>query len=206
MIRLGLFGGTFDPVHYGHLRTVESARAEIGLDRVMMVPNPLPPHKLSESLTPYSYRKEMLRLALAEFPRLELGTVEEETMGPAYTTDTVKRIIASLPKAQHELWLIVGADSLIELPQWKDPEALFRDAKVAVLPRPGFDLSLALPEYIARTRVLHTPMLEVSATEIRRRILSGEDLKGLLPQPVLQYILLNGLYGLKRDGLAAAKS
>lgn len=190
-----MFGGTFDPVHYGHLRTVESARVELGLDTMLMLPNPRPPHKDSDQLTPYPQRKEMLRLALAEFPHLELATYEEDAVGLGYTTDTVKRVIAALPPGPRELWLIVGADSLIELPQWKDPECLFRDTLVAVLPRPGFDLGQVLPQYLARTRVLKSPLQEISATEIRRRLQSGEDVSGLLPQAVVDYIRARGLYG-----------
>ena len=197
MTTVGLFGGTFDPVHYGHLRTVEAARQELGLETVLLLPNPRPPHKDTEQLTPYPLRKAMLQLALAEFPRLELATYEEDATGPGYTTDTVRRVLASLPPGPRELWLIVGADSLIELPQWKDPESLVRDAHVAVLPRPGFDLSQARPEYLALTRVLQTPLQEISATEIRRRLRIGADVSALLPAPVVAYIRRHGLYGAK---------
>ncbi len=198
MTKLGLYGGTFDPVHYGHLRTANSAREELELDRLMVVANPSPPHKAHEALTPYAHRKAMLQLALREFPGLELGILEENSIGPAYTTDTVKKIIASLPKTEHELWLIVGADSLIELPQWKDPEALFRYTKVAVLPRPGFNLAQVKPAYLTRVRVLNTPHLPISATEIRKRLQSGADLNGVIPASVEQYIHDNGLYRVKK--------
>lgn len=194
MIRLGLFGGTFDPVHYGHLRTVSRARQELGLPRVLLLPNPRPPHKLREPLTDYPHRKEMLRLALSEFPDLELADFEEQAVGPAYTTDTVQRIIASLPDGPRELWLIIGADSMIELPQWHDPESLFRDVNVAVLPRPGFSLDRVLPEYLSRVRVLKTPLEDVSATEIRRRLKSGESVSDLIAPSVLAYIRAHNLY------------
>jgi nicotinate-nucleotide adenylyltransferase len=190
-----MFGGTFDPVHYGHLRTVEAARLELALDTMLLLPNPRPPHKDTGNLTPYPLRKEMLRIALAEFPHLELATYEEDAVGPGYTTDTVKRVIAALPPGPRELWLIVGADALIELPQWKDPECLFRDTFVAALPRPGCDLSLVLPQYLARARILKTPLQEISATEIRRRLQSGEDVSGLLPAAVVRYIQEQSLYG-----------
>ncbi len=195
MIRLGLFGGTFDPVHYGHLRPLDEARRELELPRVLILPNPQPPHKLSEPLTPYVHRKEMLRLALEEFPQLEMADFEEQAIGPAYTTDTVRRVIASLPPDQvRELWLIVGMDSLIELPRWKDPEALFRDTRVAVLPRPGFDIARVRPDYLSRVRLLATPLIDVSATEIRDRLRKGESVNHLLPRPVLDYIRAHHLY------------
>jgi nicotinate-nucleotide adenylyltransferase len=194
MIRFGLFGGTFDPVHYGHLRPIEAARHELELPRVLILPNPQPPHKMREPLTPYAHRKEMLRLALAEFPHLVLADFEEQAVGPAYTTDTVRRVLASLPNEDRELWLIVGMDSLIELPLWKDPEELFRHARVAVLPRPGFAASDVRSDYFARARLLTTPLVDVSATEIRRRLRHGESIKDLLPETVIEYIRRNNLY------------
>jgi nicotinate-nucleotide adenylyltransferase len=195
MIRLGLFGGTFDPAHYGHLRPVESARRELGLPKVLVLPNPQPPHKLSEPLTPYVHRKEMLRLALREFPALEMADFEEQSVGPAYTTDTVHRIIAALPADDpRELWLIVGMDSLIELPRWKDPEALFRDTHVAVMPRPGFDMGKVKREYLERVRLLSTPLLDISATEVRDCLKHRKSAEGLVPYDVLQYIRVHALY------------
>lgn len=193
MIRLGLFGGTFDPVHYGHLRTVSRAREELELPRVLLLPNPRPPHK-QEPLTEYHHRKEMLRLAVEEFPDLEMADFEEQAIGPAYTTDTVRRVIASLPGDRRELWLIIGADSLHELPQWRDPEALFLDTKVAVLPRPGFSLSQVDPRYLSRVRILATPQINISATEIRRRLRNGRSVDGLLPPKVISYIQRHELY------------
>ena len=197
MIRLGVFGGTFDPVHYGHLRTVARAREELNLPRVIVLTNPYPPHKLLDPLTDYGHRKEMLKLALEEFPDLEIADFEEQAIGPAFTTDTVRRVIASLPEGPRELWLIIGADSLIELPQWKDPEILFRDVKVAVLPRPGFSMDDVDPCYLSRVRILKTPHIDISATEIRRRLRDGVSVDGLLPPKVLAYIRSNGLYDAK---------
>ena len=194
MIRLGLFGGTFDPVHYGHLRTVSRARQELNLPRVLLLPNPRPPHKSREPLTDYHHRKAMLRLALSEFHDLEIADFEEQSVGPAYTTDTVQRVIASLPDEPRELWLIIGADSMLELPQWKDPEALFRNVKVAVLPRPGFTLEKVDPKYLARVRVLKTPLEDISATEIRRKLRIGESVTTLISPQVLDYIKSNRLY------------
>jgi nicotinate-nucleotide adenylyltransferase len=194
MIRLGLFGGTFDPVHYGHLRPVEAARVELRLESVLILPNPLPPHKLSEPLTPYVHRKEMLKLALAEFPRLTIADFEEQAVGPAYTTDTVQRVIAGLGPGERELWLIIGADSLVELPHWRDPEALFRDVRVAVLPRPGVDTDDAPQTYRTRVRMLKTPLLDISSTDVRDRLKRGTSVSGLLAPAVIDYIRRRRLY------------
>lgn len=193
-MQLGLFGGTFDPVHYGHLRTVEAARVELGLPEVWMLPNPHPPHKLHLPMTPYAHRKEMLRLALLEFPALKLSDTEERASGPAYTTDTIRRVVADLPPGPHDLWLIVGADSLVELPKWRNPEELFEHARVAVLRRPGVDLSLAPPEYVHRVRLLATPLVPISATEIRAALRSGAPTEAWLPEAVRNYIARHRLY------------
>jgi nicotinate-nucleotide adenylyltransferase len=194
MIRLGLFGGTFDPVHYGHLRTLDAARIELDLTKVQLLPNPNPPHKSVADLTPYHHRKEMLRLALIEFPHLEISSIEEHADGPAYTTDTVQRVLSSLTEKDTEVWLIIGADSLLDLPRWKDPEDLFRNVRVAVLPRPGFDLNLVNKSYLSRVRILHTPILEIAARDIRHCLAAGESVDQLLPTSVQRYILEQHLY------------
>ncbi len=107
MTRLGLFGGTFDPVHFGHLRTIEAARIELGLPEIWMLPNPYPPHKLHMPMTPYVHRKEMLRLALAGFPALRLSDTEEKIKGPAYTTESIRGLFAYLRAGENDLWLII---------------------------------------------------------------------------------------------------
>lgn len=194
MMRLGLFGGTFDPVHYGHLRTVEAARIELDLPEVWMLPNPHPPHKLHLPMTPYVHRKEMLRLALQEFPALKLSDTEERVKGPAYTTDTIRRVVTELPPGEKELWLIVGADSLVDLPKWRNPEDLFEHASVAVLRRPGVELAAAPPQYINRVRLLETPLVPISATEIRDAIRTGLPTDQWLPDSVRNYIAHHKLY------------
>lgn len=194
MTRLGLFGGTFDPVHYGHLRTVEAARIELGLPEVWMLPNPFPPHKLHTPITPYAHRKAMLALALEEFPLLRISDLEEKVKGPAYTTETIQRVISELPPGGKDLWLIVGADSLIDLPKWKNPEDLFSHARVAVLRRPGVDLREAPSQYVSRVKLLTTPMVAISATEIRDAIRIGLDTSQWLPEKVRNYIAENRLY------------
>jgi len=192
--RFGLFGGTFDPVHYGHLRPVEAARVALNLEHVLILPNPRPPHKRHQSLTPYRHRKNMLKLALAEFPHLKMADYEERAIGPAYTTDTVKRVLEDLPDVPRELWLIIGADSLVELPQWRDPEDLFRHARVAVLPRPGVIIDEADPTYRRRVTELATPLVDISATDLRSRLSIDERPTDLLPESVIDYIVRHDLY------------
>lgn len=194
MIRLGLFGGTFDPVHYGHLHTVEAARLELNLSEIWMLPNPHPPHKLDRPLTLYHHRKAMLALALEEFPHLRLSDTEEHAKGPAYTTDTIRRVVAQLPDEPRELWLIVGADSLVELPKWKNPEDLFLLSNVAVLSRPGISLDDAPEQFRDRVRILKTPLIPISATELREKIGRGTDVSAWIPPAVCNYIARLHLY------------
>jgi nicotinate-nucleotide adenylyltransferase len=153
-----------------------------------------PPHKLHLPMTAYKHRKEMLRLALAEFPALKLSDTEEHVDGPAYTTETIRRVIKMLPDEEQELWLIVGADSLVELPKWKNPEDLFETAHVAVLRRPGVNLAEAPEKYLSRVKLLETPLIPISATEIRDAVRSGRDTSLWLPESVRNYIELHHLY------------
>ena len=198
MIRLGLFGGTFDPVHYGHLNPLETARKELNLDQLLLLPNPRPPHKQHLPLTPYVHRRQMLEIALSEFPEFEIADYEETAVGVAYTSDTVRRIVSCLPENTYEVWLIIGADSLVELPLWHNPEEIFELAKIAVLPRPGVDLNQSRPEYRSRVYELHSPLLDISATQIRDLLQAGETPDNLLPVNVIKYIRENGLYGISK--------
>jgi nicotinate-nucleotide adenylyltransferase len=193
-VKLGLFGGTFDPIHNGHLLTLKAAASELALHRVLIVPNPFPPHKPSRLLTPYAHRREMVRLALQDFPEFALATIEEESEGPAYTIDTVRKVRSRLKVDSADCWLILGADSLAEIENWKDPDELYCDCRVAVLPRPGWDLRRAPERFLKRTRILHTPEIAVSASEIRARIASGESIRDLVPPAVEAYIQRHKLY------------
>jgi nicotinate-nucleotide adenylyltransferase len=193
-VKLGLFGGSFDPIHNGHLQTLSAAARELALDRVLLIPNPFPPHKPAERLTPYVHRREMVRLALKVFPEFELATIEEESKGPAYTTDTVRRVLETRGISPEDCWLVIGADALLELESWKDPEALYRDCTVAVMPRPGCDLARVPQRFLTRTRVLRSPEIDISASDVRARVAAGEPIGHLVPQAVEAYIHSHKLY------------
>ena len=193
-MKLGLFGGTFDPIHNGHLLTLKAAACELSLSRILIIPNPFPPHKPTQYLTPYTHRREMVRLALGDFPEFELATIEEESEGPAYTIDTVRKVRSRLAVAPGDCWLILGADSLLELENWKDPDELYRDCQIGVLPRPGWDLHHAPERFLRRTRILQTPEVAISASEIRARVTAGEPIGHLVPSSVETYIREHNLY------------
>ncbi len=193
-MRVGLFGGTFDPIHHGHLLTLKAAALELSLDRILIIPNPFPPHKPAQHLTPYMHRREMVRLALGDFPAFELATIEEESEGPAYTIDTVRKVRSHLAVAPGDCWLILGADSLLELENWKDPEGLYRDCQIGVLPRPGWDIHHAPERFLRHSRILRTPEVAISASEIRSRVAAGELISHLVPLGVEAYIREHNLY------------
>ncbi|MFH1011113.1 MAG: nicotinate (nicotinamide) nucleotide adenylyltransferase [bacterium] len=193
-MKLGLFGGSFDPIHTGHLRALQAAALELSLDQILVIPNPFPPHKPAEHLSAYHHRREMVRLALRDYPNMELATIEEESEGPAYTIDTVRKVRSRLAISCEDCWLILGADVLLEFESWKEPENLFRDCQVAVLPRPGFELHRAPERFLAHARILHTPEIAISSTEIRRFVAAGESIGGLVPPAVEAYIQTHNLY------------
>jgi len=193
-VKLGLFGGSFDPIHTGHLRTLQAAARELSLERILVIPNPFPPHKSAEHLCAYRHRREMVRLALQDYSNMEMATMEEESEGPAYTIDTVRKVRSKLAVSREECWLILGADALLELESWKEPENLLRDCQVAVLPRPGFDIHRAPERFLKHARVLHTPEMAISSTDIRRLVAAGQPISELVPSAVEAYIQSHHLY------------
>jgi nicotinate-nucleotide adenylyltransferase len=193
-VELGLFGGSFDPIHNGHLWTLKAAARELSLDRVLIIPNPVPPHKSAHHLAPYVHRREMVRLALQDYLEFELALLEEESEGPAYTIDTVRKVRTRMNISPENCWLIIGADPLLELENWKDTDALFRDCRLAVLPRPGWDPSHAPKRFLTRARILKTPEVAISASEIRKKISAGEPIDSFVPKAVETYIHHHRLY------------
>ncbi len=191
---VGLFGGSFDPIHYGHLRTLQAAARELSLERILVVPNPHPPHKPAEHLSPYVHRREMVRLAVRDYPKMELATIEEESEGVAYTIDTVRKVRSRLAISPDDCWLILGADSLLELESWREPDKLYQDCQVAVLPRPGFDVHRTSERFLAHTRILRTPLIDISSTDIRARVAAEEPIGDFVPPAVETYIQIHHLY------------
>jgi nicotinate-nucleotide adenylyltransferase len=193
-VTVGLFGGSFDPIHHGHLRTLEAAARELSLERILVIPNPHPPHKPAEHLSPYVHRREMVRIALRDHPQMELTTIEEESGNVAYTIDTVRKVRGRLEISMEDCWLILGADSLLELESWREPDKLSQDCQLAVLPRPGFDIHQASQRFLAHARILHTPLIAVSSTDIRARVAAGEPIGEFVPPAVEAYIQTHHLY------------
>jgi|SRR5579872_4912244 len=195
-MRLGILGGTFDPIHNAHLFIAEEARVRVPLDRVVFVPNAVPPHKPSHDVAPARHRLAMAQLATRSNPAFDCSAVEIERPGPSYTVDTLKAFKADYPGA--ELFFITGMDTIPEIPTWRRPEEILRLCTLVAAERPGYALDMAEQELPAalQERVLPLPTthLDISATEIRRRVREGLPIRYLTPDSVVDYIARHGLY------------
>lgn len=195
--RIGIMGGTFDPVHYGHLVTAEAAREKYGLERVIFVPSGHPPHKDAREVTDFWHRYLMVLLAVVSNPYFEVSRMEYDRGGVTYTIDTVREF-RRLYGAGTELFFITGADAILEILTWKQPEELLAMCRFIAATRPGYDLrqlnSLLGEFYQGAVSVLEIPMLSISSSDLRRRVKTGLSIKYLVPEPVEFYIFQNGLY------------
>jgi nicotinate-nucleotide adenylyltransferase len=192
---IGILGGTFNPPHRGHLALATHARAELALDRVLLMPAYSAPHKGEEGDPGPQRRLEMCRLAIGEETGLEACGLEIERGGPSYTVDTLRAIHASRPEA--DLTFIVGADMARTLPAWREPRALVELAGLAVAEREDAgreDVLRALGSLGARVRFLEMPLLEISSSIVREHVSAGESIEELVEPAVAEYIAAHGLY------------
>lgn len=201
-MKLGLYGGTFDPVHYGHLLLAERCREALGLDEVRFVPAGDPPHKDRSDLTPGTARAEMLEFATAGHPRLTVDRRELQRPGPHYTFETLAEVHNEFPDA--ELYFLMGADSLADLPQWREPGRIAELATIVAVNRGDrplperSSLVLTLGEAIASRVVFVTmPGIDLSSTELRRRAAAEKSLRYTMPPAVEAYIRDRMLYRAK---------
>ncbi len=191
-MRLGIFGGTFNPPHIGHLLLAERAAEGAHLDRVLFVPAAAPPHKQSNGdLAPAADRAAMVRLAIEDNPRFAISTVELDRGGLSFTIDTLRTIAAEQPF--DELYLLIGGDSLAEFHTWRDPEEIRRLARLVVVPRPDRSFDPASP-FAREAIIVRMPLVELASTDLRARAREGRSLKYVVPPGVERYIAEHGLY------------
>jgi nicotinate-nucleotide adenylyltransferase len=200
-MRLGIFGGSFNPVHYGHLLLAECCREACRLDEVWLVPAAVPPHKQDREISPARQRIDMLELALAGNDHLRVATLEIDRGGVSYTVDTLRAIEAERPGV--ELFLLMGADSLRDLATWREPAEICRLAYPIVVRRSGApepDLQ-CLRDFVSPPRLeqirglqVQMPIIELSASDLRARAASGRSLRYRTPRAVEKYIETHGLY------------
>jgi len=189
-VRLGVFGGTFDPPHLGHLIVAHDAADELSLDRVLLVLSARPPHRNSADVTPAGLRFAMLEGATDGDPVLEASDLELSRPGPSYTVDTLAELRRRHPDG--EIVLLLGVDQWRQFPSWKDPLGIARLASVAVMAREGdspSDLELGIP-----WRRCPVTRVDISATAVRERVARGRSIRHLVPEPVRQTIEQNSLY------------
>ena len=197
--RIGIFGGTFDPPHLGHLILASEAQTQLELDRLLWILTPEPPHKQDQDITPIEDRLAMVRLAIADNPDFELSRIELDRPGPHYTLDTIKIVSEQNPGA--DIVPIIGGDSLRDLPKWHQPQELVYACHwIGVMRRPSDDetnleaLERELPGISSKVHYVDAPLLEIASREIRNRIASGRSVRYYLPTPVYEYIEQNHLY------------
>ena len=196
MLRLGIMGGTFDPLHWAHLMMAEEARVTFGLDKVLFIPAGQPPHKMEYKVTDVEHRYAMTLLGTASNQAFEVSRIEIERNGLSYSVDTLRDLKSFYGSSC--IFFIVGADEALDVPKWHEAGSLPELTRFLVAPRPGFmlsDLQTKLPaEFSGVMDILPMPPIEISSTSLRERVMSGESIKYLVPECVEAYILKHGLY------------
>lgn len=197
--KVGILGGTFDPIHYGHLVVAEDTWWQLGLDAVLFVPAGEPPHKRGRPISAAAHRVAMVELAIAGNPHFHLSRVDVDRPGVSYSVETVDLLRRSLGP-ETTLYFIVGGDALSELPTWREPERLANICQIVAVNRPGYPpvdlhrLEPTIPGASERIRQLVVPSFDISSSELRQRVAIGRPITYLTPDPVVRYIQEHHLY------------
>jgi nicotinate-nucleotide adenylyltransferase len=199
-MRIGIFGGTFDPIHMGHLILAEQCRAQANLDEVWFVPSSQPPHKSHSNVTRFDQRCEMLELAIAGHPAFRVDRIEKERAEPSFTAVTLEQLHARHP--EHEFFLMMGSDCLPDLPGWYEPRKVIALASLLVVPRPSVMLwtdkrlakSLDVEAAAVRLQYIACPPIDLASRELRRAIADGMSVRYMIPRAVEEYIRERKLY------------
>ena len=200
IMRIGIFGGTFDPVHLGHLILAEQCRTQAALDEVWFLPSYHPPHKQDRALTRFEQRCDMLELAIVGQPAFKVERVEKELPPPSYTAETLAELARRFPS--NEFFLLMGSDCLPDLPYWYQPEQVIQRAGLVVVPRPGVMLwtsnrlatALGMHPSAIRLQFVACPMIEIASRELRRALADQMSIRYLIPRAVEEYIRERKLY------------
>jgi len=190
--RIGIFGGTFDPIHLGHLIVAQQAAEKLGLDQVLFIPAGKPPHKGGEKLSPARDRYQMVRLAVRGHRLFKVSDIEIKSKKSSYTVNTLKALKSKYKTAG--LFLLLGLDQAVLLSTWKEPQELFELATVCVLSRPGFTRNEVESRWRKMLRFLPVSQIDISATAIRDRVRRSQAIRYLVPEEVARYINNKKLY------------
>lgn len=198
MSKIGVFGGSFNPIHNGHIMLAQQAIKQLGLTRLLIVPASVPPHKSSADYAGAQHRLKMCRLAVRNLPNTEASPIELNREGLSYTSDTLIQLSQAYKGAG--LYLIMGADMFLTVQDWHNPSKIFELARLCAVPRNAADIHRLQQhaEYLktmgASSVIIDAPKIDISSTEIRRRIKNGMDISGLVCDEVKEYILQNKIY------------
>jgi nicotinate-nucleotide adenylyltransferase len=198
-LRLGIFGGTFDPIHFGHLLTAEESRVSLALDLVLFAPTAMPPHKQQSPVLSVAHRLAMVQIAIADNPGFALSTVDIDRAGPHYSVDTIHLLREERHTSADETFFIMGADSLAQLVTWHEPARLMQSCRLAVVARPNYHLDMpaleaALPGLSSRLGWVAIPVLGISSSDLQRRVREGRSIRYQTPAAVVRYVAEHGLY------------
>ncbi|MBU4445483.1 MAG: nicotinate (nicotinamide) nucleotide adenylyltransferase [Candidatus Marinimicrobia bacterium] len=189
-----LYGGTFDPPHLGHLAIAEYIRDKLNIETVLFIPAYIAPHKIKYSVSSVEDRLKMLQLAVSDHSGLQISNVEIQRKGVSYSIDTIRQIKEGMDIRSKDLYFLIGADSLLEFHTWRDPDKILEESSVLVAGRPGFDIREVSEEFRNKIQMVSAPLIDISATMIRQRIIDGKSIRSLVPALVEDYILRKGLY------------
>ncbi|MCI5624236.1 MULTISPECIES: nicotinate-nucleotide adenylyltransferase [Anaerostipes] len=198
MKKIGILGGTFNPIHFGHLILGQSAKEEFGLDKILVMPTKNPAYKTISGSVTEQNRTDMIKLAIKDFPFFEFSDLELRREGTTYTVDTLKELTKQNPDSKY--YFIMGADSLYQIETWKDPDQIFSMANILVATRndsrSALDAQIDYLEdkYDGKIYHLNSPSIEISSHEIRKRNIAGQSIHFFLPESIIGYIERNGLY------------
>lgn len=192
--KLCVYGGTFDPVHLGHLLLANYIKEELGVEKFMFIPTFLPPHKTDQQFSSFTHRYNMLKLALKDSGEFLISDIEYQRQGTSYSYLTIDQLRKEYVLSREDFYFLIGGDSLVELHQWREPEKILDNASVVVMNRPGSDFSSVSESFLNKVQILNTPLVEISSTDVRNRIKTGGSIKYMVPDSVEKYIHENGLY------------
>lgn len=199
MTRFGIMGGTFDPIHFGHLVIANEVLDQYKLDKIIFVPTGTPPHKSTEGMSSAYHRYMMVQFATMTNPKFYVSDLETKKRGICYTIDTIRELKKKYSNT--DFYFITGTDAVLDLPTWKEPEKILKLCKFIAVNRPGYisdnfdkEINKIIKEYGGSIDIIKVPQLKISSTDIRDRICYNRSVKYLLPEIVEQYILKNGLY------------
>ena len=191
-MNIGIFGGTFNPPHLGHLIVIENVRDQLNFDKILFIPSANPPHKNDPSLAQASSRLAMVQLAIRDRKEFEVSDIEVARGGTSYSIDTINALSGLFPGAH--LSLIIGVDNLMEFGSWKSPHDILAKADLIVMSRSGFSFNDAKNEFARSAQFVNVPVIGISGTDIRRRVKLGRSIHYLVPPSVEEYIRRSGLY------------